>query len=60
MNQTANHCISCVVNECRFHAENENYCTLDHIQVSKHEPHANVPECTDCASFEEKKRSCCR
>ena len=61
MKNNANHSIGCVVNECRYHAENENYCTLEHIQVSKHEAHANAKECTDCSSFEEAKRTgCCR
>ena len=46
-----NESIGCVVSECKFHAGAEDYCTLDKIQVSKHEEKAKSVECTDCASF---------
>ena len=59
-NATPNKNIGCVVTECKFHAGNEDYCTLNHIHVSKHEATAKSIECTDCASFEaEQKSSCC-
>ena len=46
-----NNSIGCIVNECKFHAENENYCTLQKIQVTKHESVAKTTQCTDCGSF---------
>lgn len=51
MNNTENNSIGCIVNECRFHAKNTNYCTLDRIQVTKHESMAKDVQCTDCGSF---------
>lgn len=50
MNET-NHSIGCNVEECKFHAKNEDFCTLNRINVVKHEKSAKTPECTDCASF---------
>jgi hypothetical protein len=52
MNENHNNSIGCVVNECRFHSKNENYCTLEKIQVTKHESMAKTKQCTDCGSFE--------
>ncbi len=46
-----NNSISCTVTECKYHAKGQNYCTLNHINVVKHEPCATCPECTDCGSF---------
>ncbi|AZV58873.1 DUF1540 domain-containing protein [Clostridium sp. AWRP] len=51
MNNTENNSIGCIVNECRFHAKNTNYCTLNKIQVTKHESMAKDVQCTDCGSF---------
>ena len=47
-----NDSIGCVVSECRFHAKNQDYCTLEKIQVTKHESLAKTKQCTDCGSFE--------
>ena len=46
-----NESIGCSVNECKFHCENDNYCTLNQINVTKHEPVATTIACTDCGSF---------
>ncbi|MDV3425789.1 MAG: DUF1540 domain-containing protein [Bacillota bacterium] len=46
-----NESIGCNVNECLYHAQGENYCTLPHIDVVKHEKVADTIECTDCGSF---------
>jgi len=35
----------------KFHDGGVNYCTLEEIQVMKHEPEAKTVECTDCGSF---------
>lgn len=52
MNHNHNDSIGCVVSECKHHCKDDNYCTLDKIQVAKHVTQANTIECTDCASFE--------
>lgn len=46
-----NESIGCTVTECAYHAQGDNYCTLPHIEVVKHEQVANTVECTDCGSF---------
>ncbi len=47
-----NQSIGCTVTECKFHCKDDNYCTLEQIQVIKHEHGARTQECTDCGSFE--------
>ena len=47
-----NKSIGCIVNECKFHAKKESYCSLDHINVVKHHERATSKEATDCGSFE--------
>ena len=46
-----NSSIKCSVQQCKYHASSENYCTLNAIQVGTHEANPTVPECTDCKSF---------
>lgn len=46
-----NSSIGCIVTECKFHCKDDDYCTLDKIQVVKHEQSASTVECTDCGSF---------
>lgn len=47
-----NDSIACTVDECKYHCKDDDYCTLNKIQVGKHEGHAKDVECTDCDSFE--------
>lgn len=47
-----NESIKCSVQQCKYHACSENYCTLNTIRVGTHEANPKVPECTDCNSFE--------
>ncbi len=47
-----NSSIGCIVTECRFHSKNQDYCTLDKIEVVKHSQRADSKEHTDCGSFE--------
>ncbi|MBP2033857.1 hypothetical protein J2Z42_002564 [Clostridium algifaecis] len=51
MNNSKNESVGCIVNECKFHSMGENYCTLNKIQVTKHETTAKDVQCTDCGSF---------
>jgi len=49
--------IQCTVDECKHHSGNVDYCTLNNIQVGKHETKATATECTDCESFVVKQSS---
>ncbi len=47
-----NRSISCNVRECKYHAKSEDYCTLDKIQVIKHnDATMSTVEYTDCGSY---------
>lgn len=46
--------IGCSVNECKYHAENKPLCTLNHIEVVKHQTPVTSVEATDCGSFEQR------
>lgn len=47
-----NSSIGCIVTECKHHYKEDNYCTLNTIQIVKHDQEAKVVETTDCGSFE--------
>lgn len=47
-----NDSIGCTVTECKYNDRTDNYCTLQKIEVVKHESVAKTTECTDCGSFE--------
>jgi hypothetical protein len=47
-----NKSIGCTVSECKYHAKQDDYCSLNQIKVVKHENKAKSVECTDCGSFE--------
>lgn len=47
-----NKSIGCTVSECKYHAKKESYCSLDHINVVKHNNMAMTQKETDCGSFE--------
>lgn len=47
-----NKSIGCTVSECKYHAKQDNFCSLNQIKVVKHENKAKSVECTDCGSFE--------
>jgi Domain of Unknown Function (DUF1540). len=52
MHNGHNDSIGCSVTECNHHAKSENFCTLQQINVIKHESEAKTIECTDCGSFD--------
>lgn len=56
MSEGKNECIQCSINNCEYHAQNIDYCTLDQIKVGTHEDNPTEKECTDCESF---KNKCC-
>lgn len=60
MDKNINHSIGCSVTECRYHSGQENYCSLQQIQVGKSELHANRADCTECDSFQQKSDCGCR
>lgn len=43
--------IGCNVSECKYHAKSDDYCSLDHIDVTHHNHPAKSVEETDCGSF---------
>ena len=50
-NCNANHCIECTVQQCAFHCNNQNYCSLDCVKIGTHELNPTMDHCTDCKSF---------
>lgn len=52
-----NNCIQCIVDECKYHSQSENFCTLDKILVGKSESTATATTNTDCESFIVKQNS---
>ena len=55
-----NACIECSVQQCAYHAVDENYCTLNKIKVGTHENCPTQVECTDCESFKLKQGWICK
>ncbi|MBQ7015381.1 MAG: DUF1540 domain-containing protein [Firmicutes bacterium] len=53
-NDTSNRAIGCTVTECKHHCQDDQYCTLQKIQVGKCKSCANTADNTECASFEKK------
>jgi hypothetical protein len=49
-----NEAIACTINNCAYHCQDENYCSLDAIKVGTHETNPTKVECTDCESFKMK------
>ena len=47
-----NQSIKCTVQQCKYHANTQNYCTLNDITVGTHEANPTQKKCTDCESFE--------
>lgn len=43
--------IMCSIYNCAYHAQTDEYCTLDRIKVGTHEANPTKKECTDCESF---------
>ncbi|MBQ3600090.1 MAG: DUF1540 domain-containing protein [Lachnospiraceae bacterium] len=46
--------IACSVNECKYHASNADYCTLEKIHVGKCDCNTCKSEDTECGSFQVK------
>jgi hypothetical protein len=51
-----NQSIGCSVQQCKYHDQTQNYCSLDKIMVGTHEQNPTGKECTDCESFEVKQQ----
>lgn len=43
--------IGCIVSECKYHSDSEDYCTLDKIMVGRTEQVSSNSKETDCESF---------
>jgi len=50
----ANKCIECTVQQCAYHCDDANYCSLERILVGTHETNPTMDQCTDCKSFRKK------
>ena len=50
----ANKCIACTVQQCAYHCEDANFCSLERILVGTHETNPTMESCTDCKSFRKK------
>ena len=48
----ANYSIHCTVHDCKHHKGDENYCSLDTVNISTHEKAPTDTRCVDCSSFE--------
>ncbi|MEL7624538.1 MAG: DUF1540 domain-containing protein [Clostridiales bacterium] len=49
--KSKNDSIRCTVQQCQYHAGQDQYCSLDKITVGTHEKNPTMVECTDCQSF---------
>ena len=49
-----NSSIECEVEECKFHDESSEHCTLNKIKVEKSVAKATTVQSTDCGSFKVK------
>lgn len=48
----ANYSIHCTVKDCKYHKGDENYCSLDTVNIGTHEQKPTDVRCVDCNSFE--------
>lgn len=51
MHDNANQSIQCTVNQCKYHCDTKDYCSLNTIKVGTHEMNPSKEQCTDCLSF---------
>ena len=54
MDCKANKSIECTVQQCAYHCDSENYCSLDKVRIVTHESNPTEIACTDCGSFKKK------
>ena len=47
----ANYSIHCTVQDCRYHKGDENYCSLDTVNISSRDKNPTDAHCVDCSSF---------
>ena len=50
-NKQANNAIRCTVEQCQYHCDSKDYCSLDSITIGTHESNPSMDQCTDCQSF---------
>ncbi|GHU57867.1 hypothetical protein FACS1894133_1550 [Clostridia bacterium] len=51
MQQFANKCIACSIDNCANHCANDCFCGLAKIQIGTHEANPTQTECTDCKNY---------
>lgn len=52
MKKDSNYSIHCTVEDCRYHCNKENYCSLDCVNIGSHEKNPVSERGVDCKSFE--------
>lgn len=50
-NKEKNENIQCLVKDCRYHANSQDYCTLDSIRVNNSGQASQSAKDTECGSF---------
>lgn len=53
-NNYVNESIQCTVQQCKYHNNSKDYCSLERIMVGTHEANPTMEQCTDCKSFDAK------
>ena len=51
LSEGKNDSIHCSINNCEYHCQSKDYCSLGEIKVGTHESNPTRVECTDCESF---------
>ncbi len=46
-----NESIQCIVEECKYHSNSSDYCTLDSIRVTNSAENSQTSRDTECGSF---------
>ncbi|HCA54239.1 MAG: DUF1540 domain-containing protein [Acutalibacteraceae bacterium] len=52
--ENINRSVHCSVEQCLYHCNSCDYCSLDHIRIGTHECDPSREQCTDCLSFARK------
>lgn len=49
-----NKSIQCSVQQCEYHSDCADFCSLDSVKIGTHEMNPTQTECVDCMSFKKK------
>lgn len=51
MSCKVNESIKCTVQQCKYHCQDKDFCSLDCVNIGTHESNPTMSECVDCKSF---------